>query len=80
MKEKLQCDNCGGNLIKDGEVFVCQSCGPGYKFSEEKTEYRNPQLDNTIIDNGLDTNKVQNLAREFREFCYDRGDRGVWYR
>lgn len=79
MKEKLQCDSCGGNLIKDGEVFVCQSCGTGYKFSEEKTEYRNPQLDNTIIINGLDEIKVQKLASEFREFCYNRGDRGVWY-
>lgn len=78
MKEKLKCDSCGGNLIKDGEVFVCESCGTGYKFSEEKEKpYRNPQLDNTIIDNGLDEIKVQNLAREFRGFCYDRG---VWYR
>ena len=77
MKEKLKCDSCGGNLIKDGEVFVCQSCGTGYKLSEEKTEYRNPQLDNTIMNNGLDEIKVLNLAREFRGFCYDRG---VWYR
>lgn len=72
MKEKLQCDNCGGNLTQtENGLFVCPHCGTGYRITEPS--YRNPQLDNTIIYNGLNPNRVKELSSEFKKFCYERG-------
>lgn len=41
MKEKLQCDNCGGILDHEGfDIFVCKYCGMKYKITGwERTEY-----------------------------------------
>lgn len=34
MKEKLQCDNCGGILDHEGnDIFVCKYCGMKYKIT-----------------------------------------------
>jgi len=70
MKEKLQCDNCGGNLIhKEEDIFVCEHCGTGYRIGESKpAPYRNPQLDNTIIVEGLNPNKMETLCAEWASF------------
>ena len=72
MKEKLQCDNCGGNLVRteDG-LFACPHCGTGYKISD--TRYRDTHVDNTIIDNGLNPNRLMKLSSEFKSFCFERG-------
>ena len=33
----LQCEMCGSqDLVKDGGVFVCQSCGTKYTVEEAK--------------------------------------------
>ena len=72
MKEKLQCDNCGGNLIQtENGLFSCPHCGTGYRITE--SSHRNPQLDNIIIDNGLNPNRIMKLSSEFKSFCFERG-------
>ena len=72
MKEKLQCDNCGGNLIQtENGLYSCPHCGTGYRITESSRH--NPQLDNTIIDNGLDPNRIMKLSSEFKSFCFERG-------
>ena len=72
MLEKLQCENCGGKLIEKDGVFVCESCGIGYKYTAEnpyKANWdsctRNPQLDEVYIVNDLNPDKIQSLASEF---------------
>lgn len=71
MKEKLQCENCGGNLVRteDG-LFACSHCGTGYKILD--TPYRDPHVDNTIIINGITPDKIARLSSEFNSFCYRR--------
>ena len=72
MKEKLQCDNCGGNLIQtESGLYSCPHCGTGYKITG--SSQRNPQLDNTIIDNGLSPDRLMKLSSEFKSFCFERG-------
>lgn len=34
--KKIVCEMCGGELIKDNGVFVCQSCGCKYSLEEAK--------------------------------------------
>ena len=73
MKEKLQCETCGGNLIhKENDLFVCESCGLGYKITDKSTPYRDPHVDNTVIINGIQPDKIARLSSEFNSFCYRR--------
>lgn len=70
MKDKLQCDNCGGNLIhSENDIFICSHCGTGYKIHNSKPAV---YVDNIIRDNGLNPNKIANLSSEFRSFCNRR--------
>lgn len=72
MKEKLQCDNCGGNLTQsENGIFVCEHCGTGYKISNDSKPipYRNPHVENTIIINNVNPNKISSLSSDFRSFC-----------
>lgn len=34
--KKIVCEMCGGELIKDSGVFVCQNCGCKYSVEEAK--------------------------------------------
>lgn len=34
--ENLKCKSCGGNLTKDGVVYICEKCGETFKESEIK--------------------------------------------
>jgi len=54
--KKLACEMCGGELIKDNGVFVCQSCGCKYSVEEAKKMMVEGviQIDNTpMIENYL---------------------------
>ena len=65
MKEKLQCDNCGGNLIHDrDDIFICEHCGTGYKLSETIK----PRNDNVIRINNFSPDKISRLSMEFNSF------------
>lgn len=72
MKEKLQCDNCGGNLVQsENGIFVCEHCGTGYKISVDSKPipYRNPHVENTILVNTIKPSAVSNLCSEWKSFC-----------
>lgn len=67
MKEKLQCDNCGGILDHEGhDIFACKYCGMKYKITGWQREeipvvkiVTNPSKYNVIGANLMVTDEVK---------------------
>lgn len=71
MKEKLQCDNCGGVLDHEGhDIFACKYCGMKYKITGWQREeipivkiVTNPSKYNVIGANLMVTDEVKHYMR-----------------
>ena len=69
--KQLTCEMCGGtDLVKDGGVFVCQSCGTKYSVEEAKKmmlEIDGPvEIVGTVkIDNSENITNYLKMARDF---------------
>lgn len=71
MKEKLQCDNCGGVLDHEGhDIFVCKYCGMKYKITGWQREeipvvkiVTNPSKYNVIGANLMVSDEVKHYMR-----------------
>ena len=47
MAKKIQCEVCGATgLVKEGNIFVCQECGVGYKLEDMKKLVKDDAKDN----------------------------------
>lgn len=72
MKEKLQCDNCGGVLDHEGhDIFACKYCGMKYKITGWQREeipivkiVTNPSKYNVIGANVMVTDEVKFYMRD----------------
>lgn len=71
MKEKLQCDNCGGVLDHEGhDIFACKYCGMKYKITGWQREeipvvkiVTNPSKYNVIGANLMVADEVKHYMR-----------------
>ena len=72
MKEKLQCDNCGGVLDHEGyDIFACKYCGMKYKITGWQKEeipvvkiVTNPSKYNVIGANLMVSDEVKHYMRD----------------
>lgn len=72
MKEKLQCDNCGGVLDHEGhDIFACKYCGMKYKITGWQREeipvvkiVTNPSKYNVIGANIMVTDEAKSYMRD----------------
>ena len=65
--KRLTCEMCGStDLIKDGGIFVCQSCG--CKYSVEEAKKMIVEVSGTVtIDNSSKTENYYQLARQAKK-------------
>ena len=74
-KHKLQCESCGSaNVIKQGAIYVCQSCGSSYSL--ETTQHITIQ--NTINISGSKNNNKNNEYQNYKQAGDDAFNDGLY--